>query len=418
MSEVERNLLAIALAGDPAVAAKIALEIQPDDLTEIQGAWLLEQVAGRIGKGHKLHDLLPYADEKQAAYLQDLHRRYVTSGTADRLLGEVKQAAQLRKAAVVLAKGLERVKRGDEGAVQAVMAQLSGVIAPSMVRRVHGAKDILSAAKQRIEDMQSGKLDKYLQLGLPAMSRALTIQPGQLILVGARTGVGKTSLALTWTWHLAFERKVPVLYLNSEMSSEEIGLRLAAIGMGVSHLRLRVDPDAADLAMVDKMMTDYADAPAMTSEAIGELTSLEVVALTRHNHAQGKVKVLVVDYIQRLGDSRNHQERQEWQVLMDITRTLKSLATDLGIVVIALAQLNGVGDLQASKGMANECDLVLALERCAEDSDPDSKGPPKEAPHQTHLMWTQKARHVASDMKFRLRMEPATLRFWEAPTDA
>ena len=411
--DLERNLLAIAIAGSSESAARIAAEITDDDLQEGYGRWLLGEIRARIGQGHQLHDLLPSADEQQARYLVELHSRYLTSATADSLIGAVKQAARTRRARSVLTSGLARLKDGDHEAVEETLKALAAVVVPSAVHRVHDAATILEAAKERVLEMRRSGARNYLPLGMPLMQRELAIQPGQLVLLGARTGVGKTAMALTWTWQMAFAGAVSVLYLNSEMSAAEIGLRLVSIGKGIPHTRLRVSPSEEDAQRIEQAIADYSTAPALTSEAIGELTSAEIVALSRYSHATRKLDVLVVDYIQRLGDARDRRDRQEWQVLMEITRTLKTLATDLGIVVICLAQLNSTGDLAASKGMANDCDLVLALERCADGTDPESKGPPKTVMGQTHLMWVQKGRHIRSDLKFHLAMDPLTLRFFE-----
>lgn len=413
--ELERNLLAIILAGDESTAARLVVEVRPDDLTEPHAQWLLAEVGKRIGRGHKLYDLLPYADDAQAEYLQDLHRRYVTSATATDLMAELKQRSLLRGASAVLEQGLARVRKGEVAAVNDTFTKLAGVVAPATVRKVHDAKTILSAAKQRMELMRAGKVDAYLPLGMPVMAKQLALQPGQLVLLGARTGVGKTALAMCWTWVLAFDKRIPVLYLNSEMSEDEMGLRLMAIGRRADLRVLRTAPEPEHIALASEMLRDYANAPALTSEAIGELTSAEVVALTRYHHANKGVQVLIVDYIQRLADARNQKERQEWQVLMDITRTLKTLATDLGIVVIALAQLNSTGELQASKGMANDCDVVLAMEETVDpdDPDPERRGPKREVQGQTHLVWTMKGRHIPNDLKFPLARDPISLRFWE-----
>lgn len=404
--ELERNLLAVAMQGELDTACRVILALTEDDLSEPHGRWLWAELAKRVGLGHKYHDLLPYADEQQAAYLDELQSRYITSGTADSLLEGVKRQTRLRKARVVLAAGLERISRGEDGAVEEILAELAQVVTPGMVRRIHGARDILLAAKKRIEDMQSGKLAPYLNVGMPALEKLLAIQPGQLVILGAGTGVGKTALALTWVYAVAFVRNQPTLYLNSEMAPEEIGLRLVSIAKGIPHGRLRVNPEEGDWLTVCAMADDYADAPAFTSEPIGELSSAEVVALTRYHRATSDIKLLVVDYIQRLRDWKQ-RDMPQWQMFMEISRALKILAADEKIIALCLAQFNSMGELAASKGMANDADLVLGLERCGENGPPAHKD-------QTHLLTVLKGRHIPTGLEFPLRMDPHTLRFREA----
>ena len=411
--ERERNLMSIALAGEADASARIVMDLDEEDLYEPQARWLLAELAKRVWRGHQYHDLIPYANEDQSLYLDDLHGRYVTSATAPDLLAAIKGATRRRKAGLVLGRAAERVKAGDDSAIPEALGELAAIMSPTTANRVHGAGDILRAAKARIEAMRGGKVKRYLSLGMKKTEKALAIQPGQLCVIGARTGVGKTALALSWTWAMAFASNTPLLYLNSEMDTAEIGIRLASIGGNLHHSSLRVDPTDDQWAKVCALIEDYETAPAFTSEAIGTLTSAEVVALTRHHHALHGVEVLIVDYIQRLGDWQGRRDVSEWQILMEITRTLKNLATGLGIVVICLAQLNSTGELAASKGMANECDLVLALERCRDDDDKEGRQPPKTEGGQTHLLWVQKGRHISSDLQMPLRMDPFTLRFSE-----
>lgn len=401
----ERNLLAIAMQGDPETAARIITVLAAEDLAEAHGRWLRIELAKRVGLGHQYHDLLAYADDQQAEYLDDLQSRYVTSATADSLLEDVKTQTRLRQARQVLSSGLERVREGDTTAIAETLASLTQVLTPGMARRIHGANEILQAAKKRVEDMRAGKLARYLPVGMPALEKLLAIQPGQLIILGAATGVGKTALALTWVYAAAFVRNQATLYLNSEMATDEIGLRLVSIAKNVHHGRLRIDPTEDDWLKICAMAKEYAEAPAFTSEPIGELSATEVAALTRYHRATHDIKILVVDYIQRLRDWQR-RDMPQWQMFMEISRALKILATDQKIVILCLAQFNSVGELSASKGMANDADLVLGLERCG------GNGPPAKAP-QTHLLTIIKGRHVPTGLEFPLEMDAYTLRFRE-----
>jgi len=403
--ERERNLLAVALQGDPQTACRIIVNLTEDDLTERHGRWLLGELARRVGLGHQYHDIIAYADEEQAQYLDDLQGRYVTSGTADMLLADVKAQARLRKAKTIFSRGLEGVGQGEIAAIEEALTELAQVVAPGTARRIHNVTEILQAAKKRVEDLRAGRQTPWIRLGMPMLERVLAIQPGQLVILGAATGVGKTALALSWTYGFAFVHGNPTLYLNSEMGPEEIGLRLVSIGKGLHHSRLRIAPREEYPQKIDEFITEYGSAPALTSEPIGELTSAEVVALTRYHRAAGDLKLLVVDYIQRLRDYRP-KDQPQWQMLMEISQALKALASDQGIVVLCLAQFNSMGELAASKGMANDADLVLGLERCGRDA-------PAEVADQTHQLTIVKGRHVPTGLRFCLRMDPQTLRFTE-----
>jgi replicative DNA helicase len=416
LKEQERNLMAIALGGGIEAAAQIVLDLDESDLIEANGRWLLAELARRIGRGHAYHDLIATANDDQAAYLDDLNQRYVTAATAPQLLAAVKGESRRKQARLTLGRALERISAGDDEAINDALGELARIITPSKTHRVHTAAEVLQSALLRLKALRSGEIKACLPLGLPATEKALAIQPGQLVVIGGRTGTGKTALATSMTWEIAFRRRTPLLYLNSEMDKSEIGLRIAAVGASLHLGRIRVAPTAEDEAVIRRLADSQGGAPALVTQPLGSLTSNDVVALTRYHHAVNQTQVVVVDYIQRLRDWVARRDVSQWQMLMEITSTLKSLATDLGIIVIALAQLNSAGELQASKGMANDADLVLALEACADDNEPDSKrreGPEKTKPGQTHLLWVQKGRHVPGDLRAALAMDPVTLQFRE-----
>ena len=417
LREQERNLMAIALEGSVETAAQIVLDLEESDLIESDGRWLLVELAKRIGRGHAYHDLIARANESQAAYLDDLHQRYVTAATAPELLAAIKGASRRKQARASLGRAIERIAAGDDQAINDALGDLARIITPSKTHQVSTAAEVLGSALSRLKGLRSGEIRPCLPLGLSEVEKSLAIQPGQLVVIGGRTGTGKTALATSMTWEIAFRRRMPLLYLNSEMDQSEMGLRMAAIG-GDLHLgRLRTTPSADDEARVRTLADVHRNAPALVTQPLGSLTSNDVVALARYHHAVNRTQVVVVDYIQRLRDWVGKRDVSQWQVLMEITATLKSLATDLGLIVIALAQLNSSGELQASKGMANDADLVLSLEKCAEETDPDSRrrreAPEATLPGQTHLLSVQKGRHVPGDITAALRMDPITLQFRE-----
>lgn len=416
LREQERNLMAIALAGDVQTAAQIVLDLEESDLNEPEARWLLVELAKSIGRGHSYHDLIARASEPQAEYLDDLHRRYVTAATAPELLAAVKGDARRKKARLALGKALERISAGDDAAINDALGDLAAIIAPSKTHQVNSASEVLDAALRRVKALQSGDVRAYLPLGFPVAEKALAIQPGQLVVIGGQTGTGKTALATSMAWEISFRRRIPLLYLNSEMDQSEMGLRMAAIGGNLSLGRLRTAPTSDDEARLRRIAGAYANAPALVTQPLGHLTSSDVVALTRYHHAVNAVQVVVVDYVQRLRDWVGRRDVTQWQMLMEITNALKSLATDLGIVVVVLAQLNSAGELAQSRGMANDADLVLTLERCADERNSDPRrreGPERTKAGQTHLLSVQKGRHIPGDITAALAMDPITLQFRE-----
>ncbi len=412
--EREANFCALLLTAKPQRVLSLTYGLDTSALTDAMARWLVMEVVKRIGTGYRYADLRPYANEQQRAYLDGLRKRYVSDQTGEALRDEITAAHRQSELRLVLARATARADAGEDVSGE-VMAELARLTTPAAANRVHTAAEMFGAAVERVRALRGNKMRACLPLGLEAAEKALAIQPGQLVVLGGKTGSGKTAFALNITWHTAFNvlHPIPVLYLNSEMGQAEMGLRLAAISMDRNIGRLRVAPNPEDEAELEQLRQEQGGAPALVTDPLGELTAKDVIALTRYHVAHSGTEVLVVDYVQRLRDWVGRRDMSQWQTMMEITAQLKTLATDLGIVVFCLAQMNSQGELAASKGMANDADLVLALERCAEDSEDARDGPPKRFGGQTHLLSVMKGRHIPSDLEFALRMEPHSLRCLE-----
>jgi len=193
----------------------------------------------------------------------------------------------------------------------------------------------------------------------------LGYKPGDLIILGAQTGHGKTAFALHTSKAVAVESSNTVLYLNTEMSREQIALRWGSILSGIDHDRIRSgDITDTELSLIFRGYSRLRDS-GFYSYPCPNLTPEKTVSIARKFKVQKNINMMIVDYVGRM--DKMDPKLQEWQMLEQIVKTLKMLAQNLNLVVMCLVQLNPDGTLQGAKRMKNECDLMLKLSPIPKD---------------------------------------------------
>lgn len=198
------------------------------------------------------------------------------------------------------------------------------------------------------------------------------LHPGDLVIIAARPGMGKTSLAMNIAEHVAVDKKTPVAIFSMEMSGEQLALRvLSSFGrIELSHLRSGQlsDADMSRLVSADSLIRE---APLYIDET-GALSPLELRARARRLASQHNIKLIVVDYIQLMQVPGKQENRTN--EISEISRNLKALAKELSLPIIALSQLNRaveqrdnkrprLADLRESGGIEQDADLVLFIYR-------------------------------------------------------
>mgnify|MGYP001283591053 FL=1 len=220
---------------------------------------------------------------------------------------------------------------------------------------------------KEIRERYKGVLPLYgLPTGFEDLNHiTLGYKPGDLIILGAQTGHGKTAFALHTAKAVAVDNNYNVLYLNTEMSREQIALRWGSILSGIEHDRIRSgDINENELSLVLQGYSRLRDS-GFYSYPCPNLTPEKTVSIARKFKAQKNIDMMIVDYVGRM--DKLDPRLQEWQMLEQIVKTLKMLAQNLKIVVMCLVQLNPDGTLQGAKRMKNESDLMLKLTPISRD---------------------------------------------------
>ncbi len=195
-------------------------------------------------------------------------------------------------------------------------------------------------------------------------------RPSDLIILAARPGMGKTSLALNIAENMAVAG-YPIGFVSLEMTIEDLGLRVLSSRSGVSLSKIRRDYLSEQEAQtIENVLSELRAMPFYINDTPG-MTPMQLRGKARMMHREHGIKALFVDYLQLLYLPKPENRTQE---ITQISRQLKVLARELKIPVIALSQLNRavenrdkkqprLADLRDSGAIEQDADIVFALHR-------------------------------------------------------
>ena len=201
-------------------------------------------------------------------------------------------------------------------------------------------------------------------------------QNSDLVIIAGRPAMGKTAFALSLAKNIAADQKIPMAFFSLEMSDVQLANRLMANACKVDSKKLLSGQlDRSDWLRLDKNIDKLKDAPLYIDETEG-LSIMELRTKARRLVKEHGVKLIMIDYLQLMTASgMNFNSRQEEVSL--ISRSLKGMAKELNIPVLALSQLNrGVesrngaegkrpqlSDLRESGAIEQDADMVIFLHR-------------------------------------------------------
>ena len=210
------------------------------------------------------------------------------------------------------------------------------------------------------------------------------LQKGNLIVVAARPGVGKSSFVTNLARNVAVDAQAPVFMFSLEMSRFEIGMRLLCSEARVPWDKVRSGRVAADeWTRIAEAAETLHDAPLYIVDS-GNVTIVEIRAKARRQASSRQgLGLIIVDYLQLMSSARRVENRQ--QEIAEISRSLKLLAKELSVPVIAVSQLNRdperrqdkrpqLSDLRESGAIEQDADIVMFIHRDDSSDDPQSKG--------------------------------------------
>ena len=204
---------------------------------------------------------------------------------------------------------------------------------------------------------------------------------GQMIVIAARPGVGKSTLALDIARSAAIHHQMTTVFFSLEMSRTELAMRILSAEGKISMGRLKKgDLDTEGWTNLATLQGRIDSAPLFIDDS-PNMTLMEIRAKCRRLKQRNDLKLVVLDYLQLMSSGKKVESRQ--QEVSEFSRSLKLLAKELDVPVIALSQLNRgseqrtdkrpmVSDLRESGSIEQDADMVILLHR--EDMyNPDSQ---------------------------------------------
>jgi len=385
-AEAERGVLGAILL-DNGVLHRAMEMVEPGDFYEARNRILYETALGISERGEPI-DLVTLADELRRAeklenvggitYVSGLTEAVPTSRHIETYARIVREKSLLRflisVSGDITAKAYE-----DPSDVEEFLDEAESSIFEVAGRKVKPSyfslNELIPEAVKEIELLSkkqggiTGVASGYEDLD----ELTAGFQKSDLVILAGRPGMGKTAFALNMARNASIEAEVPIAFFSLEMSKNQVALRLFCAEAQLNSRDVRrgyiAKEDWAKVMVAANRLKDTKvfidDTPA--------LSVLEMKAKTRRLVAEHGIGMVIVDYMQLMRGRQTRDGNRE-QEIADISRSLKGLAKELNIPVIALSQLNRavesredkrprLADLRESGAIEQDADLILFLYR-------------------------------------------------------
>ena len=248
-----------------------------------------------------------------------------------------------------------------------------------IARAFEPVKAALAESFDRLDELhKQGEGLRGVPTGFKDLDDTLAgMQRSNLLILAARPGIGKTSLALNITQNLAVKYKRPVGFFSLEMSKEELVDRLLVAQADIDAWKLKTGKlDEDDFTKLSNAMGELAEAPLFIDDTPA-LSIIEMRTKARRLQVEAGIDLLVVDYLQL---ARSRQLENRVQEVSEITQGMKNLARELKIPILAISQLSRaveqrggqkrpqLADLRESGSIEQDADVVMFLWREDEEN--------------------------------------------------
>ena len=430
----EKSLLgAVMLSND--VLPEVLTILRPRDFYETRHQIIFQAIIDLYDQ-HKPIDLLTLTSELKAkkqlkeigggVYLAELSN-FVPAASHAKAYAEIVEKTSVRRRLINAGTEIAEKAYNDDadadnliGAAEKELFEVSDKI----IKSDYVAMDeLLADAFDRIEELHKNKgALRGLKTGFRDLDKKTAgFQKGDLVIIGARPAMGKTTFAQNLAYNIASINKKGVLFFSMEMAANEIVDRMISDVSGVDNWKMRTGN------LTDDEFSKIGDALGEMDEIpiyIDDTSSMTIVELRNkarramHDHNIG---IVIVDYLQLISGSDRYAGNRVQEVT-EISRGLKILARELEIPVVALAQLSRnvtgrddprpvLSDLRESGSIEQDADLVMFLHR------PDYYRQNDDNYEETHIteLLIAKHRHGAVG-KIELYFHPELLRFMSLDT--
>lgn len=386
--EAEESVLGAMLLDKDAVIA-VAEFLTPDDfyderLKEIYQACL------DLYEDRKPIDVLTVTERLKkkkdfakigSSFLADLANKVPTAAHVEHY-GRIVKDTATKRSLMNAASKLVNISM-DEGldaneVLDAAESEVFALSQKSLSKAFASVRETLAESFDRLDELhKSGEGIRGIPTGYEDLDNALAgMQASNLLILAARPGVGKTSLALNIAQNVAVKSKRPVGFFSLEMSKEELVDRLLVAQADIDAWKLKTGKlNDDDFTKLSDAMGELAEAPLFIDDTPA-LSIIEMRTKARRLQVENGLDLLIVDYLQ-LAHSRQLENRV--QEVSEISQGLKNLARELKIPVLALSQLSRavetrggkkpqLADLRESGSIEQDADVVMFLWREEDDN--------------------------------------------------
>ncbi len=311
-------------------------------------------------------------------YIADIIAAVPTSANAKHYAKIVADKSILRKM-IKLCEGIEKDCYLDTDDVDDLLESAEGGVF-KLVQERNGGKDFVPIDKiviNVIDQIEAASKMNTRVTGIPTgfvdLDNMLTgLHGSELILVAARPAMGKTAFVLNIAHHVAVKKKVATAIFSLEMSKEQLVTRMVAMDALVNSQKIQTG------RLVDDEWEKIMDSTEIIAEAplfIDDNSAISIADLRskcRKLKQNNNLGLIIIDYLQLMSTNKRVESRQ--QFISDISRSLKTLARELDVPVIALSQLNRavdsrpdhkpvLADLRESGAIEQDADVVMFIYR-------------------------------------------------------
>ena len=311
------------------------------------------------------------------AYLHTLIASVPTAANAGYYARIVRERAILRRLVEVGTRIVQLGYAGDGDAdelVDRAQAEIYGVTERRVTEDFLPLSEIMPGALDEIEAIGSrGGVMTGVPTGFADLD-ALTngLHAGQMVVIAARPAIGKSTLALDLARAAAVKHRMAAVLFSLEMSRNEITMRLLLAEARVPLHAMRTGQmGEEDWTRLARRMSEVVDAPLFIDDS-PNMSMMEIRSKCRRLKQRHDLRMVIVDYLQLMSSPRRVENRQ--QEVSEMSRSLKLLAKEIDVPVVAISQLNRgpeqrndkrplLSDLRESGSIEQDSDVVILLHR-------------------------------------------------------